>query len=313
MDTGYAFVFGTEEQARARIGVPTEPAAGDVAVDHGMIQQFCAFVEDGNRSYWDVEFATTHWGGVPSPPAMLWTWCLPLMWTPDRDVLEPPLVGRLPLPGDSAINFSMGAEFRRPILVGERLSVSERLVELSPEKTTRLGTGHFITTVATFTSGGAEVGTLTNVLFRFTPPPDGADPPTARDVDPPQGEPIPGYTLPLTLRKLVTTPCVTLDYLPVHYDPEYAREQGHPTVFMNSIPLLGMVDRLVTDWAGPTAFVRSHHLRFATSLYAGDDVQVSGWVVDRRTDGDTEIAEVAVELRKNGTLACQAGATVALP
>ena len=43
-------------------------------------------------------------------------------------------------------------------------------MSVSPEKTTRVGTGHFIETLETYhRDDGAVVAKCTNTLFRFTP------------------------------------------------------------------------------------------------------------------------------------------------
>ena len=50
------------------------------------------------------------------------------------------------------------------------LSLVEEVVSVSPEKKTRLGTGHFIETRETYHRGdGAIVAICTNTLFRFNP------------------------------------------------------------------------------------------------------------------------------------------------
>ena len=57
-----------------------------------------------------------------------------------------------------------------PIIEGDRLTVVEEVVSVSPEKKTKLGSGHFVETMDTFTrQDGAVVATNRNTLFRFTP------------------------------------------------------------------------------------------------------------------------------------------------
>jgi hypothetical protein len=56
------------------------------------------------------------------------------------------------------------------VRVGDELNVVERLDSVGPEKTTRLGTGHFIVTTATYRNRAGElIGTLENTLFRYEP------------------------------------------------------------------------------------------------------------------------------------------------
>jgi hypothetical protein len=56
------------------------------------------------------------------------------------------------------------------VVEGDRLSVVEEVVSVSPEKTTKLGVGHFIQTLDTFMrDDGTVVALNRNTLFRFNP------------------------------------------------------------------------------------------------------------------------------------------------
>jgi acyl dehydratase len=129
---------------------------------------------DGNPSYWDPDFAAEAWGGIVSPPAMVETWLMPLEWSPWSATPQPRLPARVPLPGPSMINGSSDTTFRRPVRVGDRLSVEEELLSVSDLKQTRLGAGHFVETLSVFrNSDGDVVAEVRNTLFRFTPGADG--------------------------------------------------------------------------------------------------------------------------------------------
>ena len=151
------------------VGVASEPRTAGTMVSAARIQIFAAMVRDGNRSYWDAEFAATTWGGLLAPPALLMGWLTPPPWEPTG---QPPaaIALRVPLPGTTFINAANDAEFPLPIVEGDRLTVVEEVVSVSPEKRTRLGTGHFVETLDTFTrQDGAVVARNRNTLFRFTP------------------------------------------------------------------------------------------------------------------------------------------------
>ena len=77
----------------------------------------------------------------------------------------------MPLPGRSIINVSNDTSFLQPVLVGDRVYVVEELIDISVEKTTRVGVGHFITTLSRFhrAADDAVLAEMTNVLFRFDP------------------------------------------------------------------------------------------------------------------------------------------------
>jgi acyl dehydratase len=71
------------------------------------------------------------------------------------------------------------------------------------------------------------------------------------------------------------------DYFPGHHDPEYARAQGLPTIYVNTLHFLGFIDRMATDWAGPEAWIVRRKVTLQRSLFAGDTMVGDGRVVRR--------------------------------
>jgi acyl dehydratase len=171
-DLSYRLAFGTYEDALRMVGAASEPRTAAAAVSGARIQLFAAMLHDGNRSYWDAEYARQRWGGLLAPPALLMGWLIPPPWQPPHRGSARPagLVLRVPLPGTTFINAANDVEFLEPIVEGDLLTVVEELVSVSPEKKTRLGVGHFIQTLETFRRhGGTVVARNRNTLFRFTP------------------------------------------------------------------------------------------------------------------------------------------------
>jgi acyl dehydratase len=173
-DLSYQLAFGTYEDALRMVGAKSEPRTAANPVSSARIQLFAAMVHDGNRSYWDAEFARQKWGGLLAPPGLLMGWLIPPPWEPSqqgssrRPVAS--VVLRVPLPGTTFINAANDVEFLQPIVEGDLLTVVEELVSVSPEKRTRLGVGHFVETLETYRrQDGAVVATCRNTLFRFTP------------------------------------------------------------------------------------------------------------------------------------------------
>jgi uncharacterized protein len=166
----YEFAFGTYQDALRMVGVRTEPRHAATAVSAARIQHFASMVRDGNPSYWHVEFAQRVWGGVVAPPALLIGLLMPPPWVPTGNPPSASIAVRVPLPGIAIINASNEAEYLAPILEGDWLSVVEEVVSVSPEKTSRLGAGHFIETLETYyRAGDTPVATIRNTLFRYTP------------------------------------------------------------------------------------------------------------------------------------------------
>ncbi|MHA7649617.1 MaoC family dehydratase [Mycobacterium sp. ML4] len=158
------------------VGAQGETRTATTAISGARIQLFAALVRDGNRSFWDADFARQHWGGLLAPPALLMGWLIPPPWQPSQmegaDRPSTSLALRVPLPGTTFINAANDVEFLQPILEGDRLTAVEELVSVSPEKRTRLGVGHFVETLETYRrQDGAVVAISRNTLFRFTPEP----------------------------------------------------------------------------------------------------------------------------------------------
>ncbi|MCE9516736.1 MAG: MaoC family dehydratase [Mycobacterium sp.] len=77
---------------------------------------------------------------------------------------------------------------------------------------------------------------------------------------------------------IVSTAIATRDYQDVHHDRDKAQAKGSKDIFVNILTDTGLVQRYITDWAGPTAFVKSIGLRLGVPWYAYDTVTFRGEV-----------------------------------
>lgn len=103
------------------------------------------------------------------------------------------------------------------------------------------------------------------------------------------GEELPELTVPLTRTMIVATALASRDYQDVHHDPSLAVERGSRDVFMNILTTNGLVDRYVTEWAGPAAVVKAIKIRLGAPNYPGDTMVLTG-TVSAKEDGRVEIA-----------------------
>jgi acyl dehydratase len=160
--------IGTFEEAKKWIGFQREIWFAELPVDLGRIQVFAGIIEDDNVSYWNEDEARRIWGGVIAPPGLLVNWLLPLAWRPAGSQPVLSLCTLVPLPGRTLINAAVETTFERPMYVGDRLNVVEVVEDISPEKRTRAGVGHFVSTLSTYRNQtGAIVATHRNTAFRF--------------------------------------------------------------------------------------------------------------------------------------------------
>ena len=72
---------------------------------------------------------------------------------------------------------------------------------------------------------------------------------------------LPEWSLPVTPTVVVSTAIATRDFYPVHHDHEFAVRSGSKDIFLNILTTTGLVQRYVTDWAGPEALVRRVSIR----------------------------------------------------
>lgn len=160
--------IGRYEDALAWVGRRSELRKLDVAVDESRCKYFAALCEDGSPAYWDTPWATERYGAPLAPSGLVMSLIMPLPWKPGAPPAPATLAMDVPLPGTTFINVDTDCEFIRPIRWGDHLSLFEEVVDISTEKNTRLGRGHFVTTcMHLLDAGGHTVARLTNVLYRY--------------------------------------------------------------------------------------------------------------------------------------------------
>lgn len=172
-----------QEQLDALVGTDMRLGGPSVApdpVNQPMIRHWAAAFEDDNPVYTDVAFAeASRFGSIVAPPLMLQTWT---MGTPmitgirERGGAPQPSNERGPLTVFDEAGFvgtlASNSEFEinRYLRVGEVVSATTVIESISPEKTTRIGRGHFVTWVTTYTvDSGEVVGTQRFRILKFIP------------------------------------------------------------------------------------------------------------------------------------------------
>jgi hypothetical protein len=123
------------------------------------------------------------------------------------------------------------------------------------------------------------------------------------------GDELPPMTIAATPTFVVSTALATRDFQDVHHDRDAAIGRGSRDIFVNILTDTGLVQRYVTDWAGPAALVRSISIRLGVPCYADDTLQFTGKVtevngtdvtvsvVGRGELGDHVVGTVLVSLR----------------
>jgi hypothetical protein len=105
----------------------------------------------------------------------------------------------------------------------------------------------------------------------------------ASEVSP--GDALPEVAVPLTATLIIATAIATRDFQDVHHDRDAAVQRGAPDIFMNILTTTGLVQRYVTDWAGPEALVRGVSVRLGVPNFPGDTMTLAGRITDLAEDG----------------------------
>jgi hypothetical protein len=98
------------------------------------------------------------------------------------------------------------------------------------------------------------------------------------------GAVLPELRIDTTPTFVVSSALATRDFQDVHHDRDSAIARGSEDIFLNILTDTGLVQRYVTDWAGPHALVRGISIRLGVPCYAYDTLVFTGEVVG--SDGD---------------------------
>ncbi|MCU0310816.1 MAG: MaoC family dehydratase N-terminal domain-containing protein [Acidimicrobiales bacterium] len=167
----------------ALVGKPVGSRGPSVApdpVNQPMIRHWAAAFEDANPVYTDpAAAAASRFGEVIAPPLMLQTWT---MATPKITGIAERGGSPVEAEGDSPLKvlddagfvatLAANSEFEivRPLRLGEVVSSSTVMESISDEKQTRIGPGHFVTWLTTYTvESGEVVGTQLFRILKFKP------------------------------------------------------------------------------------------------------------------------------------------------
>ena len=124
------------------------------------------------------------------------------------------------------------------------------------------------------------------------------------------GDELPALELRVTSTVIVAGAIASRDFMPAHHDPEFARAQGAPDMFMNILTTNGYVARFVTDWAGPEARLQQVQIRLGVPTVPGHTLRFTGRVASVREEGDE--CAIGVEVRAANELGDHATGTVRL-
>lgn len=162
------------EKLRSNVGRKSgPPVPARDPVNQPMIRHWSDAMTDFNPVYIDPDFAakSVH-GEIVAPPAMLNAWGMLGLVPPGTNRQSGvDTYATLDAAGyTSVVATNSEHQYLRYLRLDEQIHGSICLVDVSPEKTTALGTGHFVTTVTEYTTDSGEtVGSMTFRILKFKP------------------------------------------------------------------------------------------------------------------------------------------------
>jgi uncharacterized OB-fold protein/acyl dehydratase len=180
---------GFLERLRSLLGVRLgDPVVARDPVNQPMIRHWCDAVDDRNPVYTDPEFAakSVH-GGIVAPPTMLQAWTMPGLVP--KEVREARMAAGvfaamrlLDEAGfTSVVATNCTQEYERYLRPGDLISAETVIEDVSDEKQTALGVGHFVTQRTTYRDQhGERVATMRFRLLKFRPGARASAPASAR-------------------------------------------------------------------------------------------------------------------------------------
>lgn len=153
----YARVKEYEGRAAATEGV------GKDLVNQAMIRHWCEAMGDSNAAY--------EGPGAVAPPTMLQAWTMGgLSGHTDRSEAYEELFTLLDGAGyTSVVATDCEQEYLRPLRPGDRITFDAVIESVSERKTTKLGTGHFVTTRMDIRADGEPAGTHRFRILKYRP------------------------------------------------------------------------------------------------------------------------------------------------
>lgn len=157
----------TQARVEDWIGRERTDPPGDVVCERGYILHWLEATENANPLFWDEACDI-------APPSMLSVWMRPLQFVPGRTEAFMPLSLHFDLKDafelpDGVVSASEMTLYA-PVRLGDRITTTQTIRDISDEKTTRVGTGRFWTIDVTYWNQGGEIkGIETYEMFSYRP------------------------------------------------------------------------------------------------------------------------------------------------
>ena len=305
-------------------------------IGRASIRYFALAIGDGNRLYFDDEYArAAGYAGVIAPPTFICETNQYAHRQPNADGY----IGHswdLPLSGCRMIRGGHEYEFFQRVRPEDRISVNWRLEDISEHSSSRGGKMLIVIAVAVFSNqrGVMLARNRETLIFQPLENPKRSEVSTSATVPPHvphsegqtegailqaphAGELRLGMQSPVLERKLdlvrmIAYAGATWDWARLHYDPAYVAERKLPAPVIDGQMLGALLSEALLDWLGPRAFIRKLNFRLRAMVFAGDTVRCEGEVTALATEEEQSLVTVAQRVRVSGRVVADGLAVVQL-
>jgi acyl dehydratase len=114
------------------------------------------------------------------------------------------------------------------------------------------------------------------------------------------GEELPARSNRIDRAQLVRYAGASGDFNLLHWNEEFARSVGFPSVIAHGMFNMALVARVVGDWTGDPGVLRRLHVQFRKEVLPDETLVARGRVVEKRESDRTVRVELWAELERDG-------------
>ena len=129
------------------------------------------------------------------------------------------------------------------------------------------------------------------------------------------GQEIPGYSMEITWTTVTEQTSGSQDFHEVHHDPDIAKADNRPNIFMNTGFSQGVTSRVMADWIGDKGFLTFFNMELRKMNLLHDTMVFKGKVTEKYVKDDKHYvdADVWVENDREGGVTTIYKASAILP
>ena len=128
-----------------------------------------------------------------------------------------------------------------------------------------------------------------------------------------EGDEIPAVDFNLTVQRMIMFVGATRNFPGLHHNDRMAQANGATGMFLQNNSCLMLWERVVSDWMGIYARVRSATFRISDFHVVGDIIHVGGTIMKKWSENGLNLVEIAMESQTPRRVGMTGTVIVALP